>query len=117
MRRIDPTTGGPVFTTLGYTAQLLRPGETTLAKRETSSTLYCCLAGHGYTDIAGTRYEWEENDIFVVPNHLWRRHINMSTSDNAILYGVSDAPLLQKIGHYRAQGKTRAGDIVELAEV
>jgi gentisate 1,2-dioxygenase len=112
----DPTTGGPVFTTLGYSAQLLRPGERTLAKRETSSTLYCCLAGRGSTEIAGTRYEWEENDIFVVPNHLWRRHVNLGATDDAILYGVSDAPLLRKIGHYRAQGKTRSGEVVELED-
>ena len=112
----DPTTGRPVFTTLGYSAQLLRPGEATLPKRETCSTLYCCLAGRGHTEIAGTRYAWEENDIFVVPNHLWRRHVNASTTENAILYGVTDAPLLEKIGHYRAQGKTRAGTVTELSD-
>jgi gentisate 1,2-dioxygenase len=110
----NPATGGPVFTTLGYTAQLLRPGEETRPKRETASTVYCCLAGHGYTEIAGTRYDWSENDIFVVPSHLWRRHANLSETGNAILYAVSDAPLLQKIGHYRVQGKTRSGAVVEL---
>jgi gentisate 1,2-dioxygenase len=110
----NPVTGQSVFTTLGYTAQLLRPGEATLPKRETASTLYCCLKGRGTTEIAGQRFEWRENDIFVVPNHLWRRHINGDANNPAILYGVTDAPLLEKLGHYRAQGKTRSGDIVEL---
>jgi gentisate 1,2-dioxygenase len=110
----NPSTGGPVFTTLGYTAQLLRPAEETRPKRETASRLYCCLAGHGYTEIAGKRYDWSENDIFVVPNHLWRRHVNLNEEENAVLYAVSDAPLLHKIGHYRAQGRTRSGDVVEL---
>ena len=110
----NPLTGDPVFTTLGYSAQLLRPDEATLPKRETSSTLYCCLAGEGATEIAGKRYEWRENDILVAPGNLWRRHINTNADAPAILYGVSDAPLYEKLGHFRAQGRTQAGDLVEL---
>ena len=115
--RIDftnPINGASVFTTLGYGAQLLRPNETTLPKRETASTLYCVLAGRGTTEVGGEKLEWEENDIFIVPNHLWRRHVNSDPNNEAVLYSVSDAPLLQKLGHYRAQGKTQAGDVVEL---
>jgi len=92
----------------------LRPDEATLPKRETSSTLYCCLAGEGATEIAGKRYEWRENDILVAPGNLWRRHINTNADAPAILYGVSDAPLYEKLGHFRAQGRTQAGDVVEL---
>ena len=55
-----------------------------------------------------------KNDIFVVPNHLWRRHVNLDSVENAILYGVTDAPLLQKIGHFRSQGRTQKGDLIEL---
>lgn len=110
----NPVDGAPVFTTLGYNAQLLRPGEQTLPCRQTASTLYCCIEGRGYTEIAGQRYDWEKNDIFILPNHLWRRHVNLDDSANAILYGVTDAPLLQKLGHFRSQGKSRSGDVVEL---
>lgn len=110
----NPIDGSPPFTTLGYTAQLLRPGEQTLESRQTASTVYCCMAGHGVTEVAGMRLEWQENDIFVVPNHLWRRHINLDESNPAILYGINDSPLLKKIGHFRAQGKTAAGTVVAL---
>lgn len=110
----NPVDGAPVFTTLGYGAQLLRPGETTLPKRETASTLYCVLAGNGTTEVGGQTLAWEENDIFVIPNHLWRQHNNTDPDNPAVLYTVSDAPLLRKIGHYRAQGRTRAGDVVAL---
>ncbi|MBK18181.1 MAG: hypothetical protein CMM52_05005 [Rhodospirillaceae bacterium] len=110
----NPVDGSSVFTTLGYNAQLLRPGQTTLPCRQTACTLYCCIEGKGYTEIAGTKYQWKKNDIFVVPNHLWRHHVNLSASENAILYGVTDSPLLQKIGHFRSQGKTSAGAVVEL---
>ena len=47
-----------------------------------------------------------QNDIFVVPNFLWRRHINTGKSD-AVLYSVSDAALLRNIGQYCAQGRSR----------
>ncbi|HUK58221.1 MAG TPA: cupin domain-containing protein [Stellaceae bacterium] len=111
---VNPTNGAPVFPTLGYSAQLLRAGETTSWKRETASTLYCVMAGSGATEVAGQRLEWSESDFFVVPNFLWRRHINAGAAD-AVLYGVSDVPLLKKIGQYRAQGRARDGSIVELA--
>jgi gentisate 1,2-dioxygenase len=110
---INPVSGGPVFPTLAYRAQLLRPGEETRLKRETASTLYVAIEGSGTTEIAGRRFDWEENDIFVVPNFLWRRHVNTRGSD-AVLYAVSDAPLMEKVGQYRAQGRTGDGAVADL---
>jgi gentisate 1,2-dioxygenase len=37
--------GAPVFLTLSYAAQLLRPGEATRLERETASTLYVVIEG------------------------------------------------------------------------
>jgi gentisate 1,2-dioxygenase len=105
---VNPVNGEPVFPTLAYSAQLLRPGESTRAKRETASTMYVVIEGTGATEIAGRRFDWERNDIFVVPNFLWRRHINTRGGD-AVLYAVSDAPLMEKIGQYRAQGRGADG--------
>ena len=109
---VNPVTGAPVFTTLNYGAQLLRPGEETRFKRETCSTFYVVMQGAGATEIAGKRFEWSENDIFVVPNFVWRRHLNTGKND-AVLYSVSDAALLKNIGHYRAQGRSN-GEVGEL---
>jgi gentisate 1,2-dioxygenase len=71
------------------------------------------IEGRGATEIAGRRFDWEENDIFVVPNFLWRRHINTGTKD-AVLYAVSDAPLMEKVAQYRAQGRTEDGAVENL---
>jgi gentisate 1,2-dioxygenase len=114
LRFVNPVTGGSVFPTLDYRAQLLRPGEATRWKRETASTLYTVLEGEGATEVAGRRLEWARNDILVVPNFLWRRHFNTGSAD-AVLYAVSDAPLLDKIGQYRAQGRTEADEVLEIA--
>ena len=102
-----------MFPTLDYRAQMLRPGETTRFKRETASTLYIAIEGEGVTEVAGQRFEWRANDIFVVPGFAWRRHSNSGNMD-AILYTVSDAPLLDKIGQYRAQGRLPDDTVAEL---
>jgi gentisate 1,2-dioxygenase len=113
LRFINPATGGSVFPTLDYGALMLRPGEATRFKRETASTLYIAIEGQGISEIAGRSLDWQTNDIFVVPSFAWRRHINQSQND-AILYAVSDAPLMEKIGQYRAQGRLPDDAVAEL---
>ena len=114
LRFVNPATGASVFPTLDYRALLLRPGEETRFKRETASSLYQVIEGKGATEIGGTSLDWQQNDIFVVPGFAWRRHRNTGTGD-AILYAVSDAPLLEKIGQYRAQGRLSDDTVAELA--
>jgi gentisate 1,2-dioxygenase len=113
VRFVNPTTGASLFPTLDYGAQLVRAGEVTRFKRETASTLYIVIEGEGATEVAGQRLDWQPNDLFVVPSFLWRRHVNESVAD-AILYTVSDAPLLDKIGQYRAQGRLTDDKVAEL---
>jgi gentisate 1,2-dioxygenase len=114
LRFVNPATGASVFPTLDYRAQLLRPGEATRFKRETASTLYIVIDGHGNSEIAGRVYDWQTNDIFVVPGFTWRRHNNTGETD-ATLYSVSDAPLIEKIGQYRVQGRLPDDSVAELA--
>jgi gentisate 1,2-dioxygenase len=113
VRFVNPATGASLFPTLDYGAQLLRPGETTRFKRETASTLYVAIEGEGVSEIGGRRFDWRANDIFVVPAFAWRRHQNTGATD-ALLYTTSDAPLLEKIGQYRAQGRLPDDTVVEL---
>lgn len=113
LRFVNPATGGSVFPTLDYRAMLLRPGEVTRFKRETAGTLYQVIDGSGSTEIAGRCIDWRKNDIFVVPGFGWRRHINRGEAD-AVLYAISDMPLLAKIGQYRAQGRLPDDSVAEL---
>ena len=68
MQYVNPATGGPVMKTLGAHIQLLRGGERTKAHRHTGSVVYTCAKGSGTSIIAGKRYDWSKNDIFVVPS-------------------------------------------------
>ncbi len=115
MQFVNPVTGGPIFPTLDYCAQLLRPGEELGWKRETSSTFIAVMEGEGYSEIGGQRFDWEKNDIMAVPNFLWRRHVNTGKND-AVLYTVSDAALLRAIGQYRSQGKNAKGHVTQIAQ-
>jgi gentisate 1,2-dioxygenase len=111
----NPLSGDSVFPTLSYRAQLLKPGESTLPFRHTASNVYTVMEGEGATEVNGMRMEWSRSDVFVVPNNMWRRHINTSATRDAILYCVTDQPLIEKIGQYCAQGREGNGKVVELA--
>jgi gentisate 1,2-dioxygenase len=115
MQFVNPVTGGPVYASLDYCAQLLRPGEELALKRETSSTFIVVMEGQGYSEIGGQRFDWEKNDIMAVPNFLWRKHVNTGKSD-AVLYTVSDAALLRALGQYRAQGKNADGSVTQIVQ-
>ncbi len=110
---VNPVNGTPVGMVMDYAAQLLRPGEETLPKRETCSTFMVVMEGQGYTEVGGERFEWERNDIVVMPNFLWRHHVNTGTKD-AVLYTTSDAALMRNIGQYRAQGRGVDGRVIQI---
>jgi gentisate 1,2-dioxygenase len=111
---VNPTNGKPVFPTQTYKAQLLRPGEQTQPFRHTASTVYTVMQGRGYTEVNGKRLAWSRNDILVVPANMWRRHVNLDAQADALLYSLTDEPLLKAIGHYRAQGRMASGEVVDL---
>jgi gentisate 1,2-dioxygenase len=113
MQFVNPVTGRSVYPTMDYQAQLLRRGETTRLKRETSSTFVIVMEGEGYSEIGGRRFDWRRNDVMVIPNFLWRRHVNTGRGD-AVLYTVSDAALMRNIGQYRAQGQDADGSLVQI---
>jgi gentisate 1,2-dioxygenase len=109
----DPRTGKSVMPNMSFRAQLLRAGERTLPYRDTTSAIYCVLEGEGTTRVGDITLDWQENDVFVIPNWMWREHINKPGKD-AVLYSVSDSPIITRGGLFRQQAKTPAGEILDL---
>jgi gentisate 1,2-dioxygenase len=105
---VNPVDGEPVTTTMSFSVQLLRPGERTRPHRHTASAFYCCLQGRGLTEADGQEFRWGENDLFVLPSWAPHRHVNLDSSGDAILYSVSDAPTLRKLGLYREEAVAAA---------
>jgi gentisate 1,2-dioxygenase len=99
----NPLTGGPTMTTIQCAVQLLSPGDETETHRHTSTVIYHAFRGSGVTQIGDRQFEWEQGDSFVVP--LWHdhRHSNRSSSDDAILFSMSDAPVLRALELYREE--------------
>lgn len=102
--RYEGPGGGWTLPSLACYAQLLRPGVETKPHRHTSSAVYYVVAGLGATVVDGTVLEWSERDAFAVPNWARHHHVNRSRSDEAILFSVTDEPLLAALGLLRHDG-------------
>jgi len=100
---VNPVNGEAVTTTMSFSVQLLRGGQATRSHRHTSSAAYCCLSGRGKTVVGSTVMEWGENDLFVVPSWAPHHHVNLEPGRDAVLYSVSDAPALKRLGLYREE--------------
>ena len=95
--------GGPALPTIGCGVQMLRGGEKTALQRQTSVEICHVVRGRGRTKIDDVVVEWEQGDYFVVPNWSWHRHENRSGDEEAFLFFLSDRPLLEPFGLYRAE--------------
>ncbi|MEO1193763.1 MAG: cupin domain-containing protein [Pseudomonadota bacterium] len=114
----DPTNGAPVFKTITFFAQMLRPGERTRPLKQNASLLVAPLEGSGYSLIgepgAETRLDWQEFDTMAVPGGQWCSHVNGSESQPAILFVASDEPTLKALALYQKHGRLENGDVVRL---
>jgi gentisate 1,2-dioxygenase len=111
---IDPTSGGPVFKTITFFAQMLRPGEKTLPLRQTASLLVAPFEGRGYSIVDGQRFDWKEFDTLAVPGGAWCEHVNPSDKDPVFLFIGSDEPALKKLDLFKKWGRDKNDAIVQL---
>jgi len=111
---VDPTTGGPIYKTMTFFMQMLRPGEKTLPLKQSASLIHAPFEGSGHSIVGGKRLEWEQFDTMVVPGGTWCEHSNDSPSNPAILFVASDEPALKALSFYQKHGKNKQGDIVRL---
>jgi gentisate 1,2-dioxygenase len=111
---VDPITGGPVFKTITFFAQMLRPGESTLPLRQTASLLVAPFEGKGHSIADGKRFDWQAFDTLALPGGGWCQHVNGSPTEPAILFVASDEPTLQAFGLYKKWGRNPAGDVLQI---
>ena len=111
----DPVTGRPVYPTMTFFGQLLRPGERTRPVMQNASQVCFPFEGSGHSIVAGKRLDWQPFDAVAVPGGEWCEHVNGSDTEDAILFTVSDEPTLKALGFYRKQGRTPEGNVVRLA--
>ncbi len=112
---VDPTSGEPVFKTITFFAQMLRPGERTRPLRQTANLLVAPFEGRGHSIVDGQRFDWKEFDTLAVPGGSWCEHINHSDKDPVLLFVASDEPTLQKLALYKKWGRDKNDAVVRLA--
>ena len=93
-----PQTGGSVMPTMACCAQMLRPNEHTKAHRHTGSAVYYVVKGEGMTIIDGTQFTWRKGDIIALPPWALHEHANSSGLEDAVLFSIQDAPVLNALG-------------------
>lgn len=111
---IDPTSGQPVFKTITFFVQMLRPGERTLPVRQTGNLLVAPFEGRGHSIIDGQRFDWKEFDTLAVPGGTWFEHVNNSDKDPVFLFIASDEPTLKKLDLFKKWGRTKNDEVVRL---
>jgi gentisate 1,2-dioxygenase/1-hydroxy-2-naphthoate dioxygenase len=103
-----PITGGPTMPTIGCWVQMIPPGESTTPHRHTSSTIYHVVQGQGVTSVgpkkgAGKELVWSAHDCFFVPSWNWHSFKNNSAKEPAIIFSVTDRPVLESLGLFRQE--------------
>ena len=97
---VNPETGRECMPVLGFSALMLRPGETLDLPRRSPSGVLKVVEGRGQASIDGNEFDWEQHDIMAVPTHSPVSLANRSAGKPASLFLVDDAPLHRKLGFY-----------------
>jgi len=115
---VDPVKGGPVYKTVSFFVQLLRPGEKLLPVRSNANQICTVYRGRGRSVIGEgkdtTTFDWESFDTFCIPGGEWHQHTNLSTTEDAVIFISSDEPTLRKLGFAKRHGRNADGDLVLL---
>ncbi|CAI6338818.1 unnamed protein product [Periconia digitata] len=95
--------GKQLSTSIGMQAERISPGKFSSASQTSSSFIYHCYEGEGYTTIdtpSGERYtfDWVTKDTFAVPAWSKIQHFNASDENEAFLLAVNDDPFLDLLG-------------------
>lgn len=98
MRYVNPETGGWPMPTIGTFLQLLPAGFAGIPSRSTDSTVYCVVEGRGETRVGEETFDWEPNDVFVVPSWMPVSH---KAEREAVLFSASDRPVQEAFGLFR----------------
>ena len=112
MEYINPIDGGHTLPTITCMLQRLRPGEHTRAHRHNHSVVYNVHQGKGATIVEGVKYDWKEHDIVSLPAGAWHEHLNASETEDAVMFSMSDLPVIEASGLAREE----EGDYQEIKE-
>ena len=98
---VNPETGEPCMPVLGFSAMMLRPGETIKPNRRSSSAVLHVVEGEAQAEIDGVTLDISESDTAAVPTHARVTIANRSRTKPAFIFQVDDAPMQRKLGFFQ----------------
>lgn len=93
--------GEPALDTMALYMMQLAPRVATARYKTTASNVYAVVRGTGTTTIDGESFAWNRGDVIAAP--AWRPHFH-EAADDAILFRVTDEPVLARLGFLRVDG-------------
>ena len=109
---IDPATGGPVFNTMTFFVQMLRPGEQTLPLRRDRQPAGRAVRRQGPLDHRRQALSTGRSSTLAVPGGCWCRACQRHESEPAIFFVATDEPAQKRFTFTRG-GADAAGDTVK----
>jgi gentisate 1,2-dioxygenase len=103
---VNPVDGGATLPTLACRIHWLPPGFEGKRHRRTTSSVLFAVEGEGRTVIDDKEIDWGRHDTVAVPNWSWVKLINRSRTAPAILFSMSDEPILKSFGLFREESET-----------
>ena len=100
---VNPETGEECLPILGFSAQMLRPGEEIAPPRRSCSSVLHVIEGRGESEVDGVTLRWGEADTVAIPTHAVVRH-RATGPGPAFIFHVDDAPLHRKLRIYEEFG-------------
>ena len=97
---INPETGQECLPTLGFSALMVRPGETVKLRRRSASAVMHVIEGEGESKVDDAELTWGQSDTYAIPTHADVQVANRSAKKPAFLFMIDDAPLQRKLGIY-----------------
>ena len=97
---VNPETGRECMPVLGFSAIMLRPGETIRPPRRSASAVLHSIEGAGEALIDDEHHPFEEGDTIAIPTHADVEIANRSPTRPSFLFQVDDAPMQRKLGFY-----------------
>jgi gentisate 1,2-dioxygenase len=100
---VNPETGDSCLPTMGFTAAMLRAGETVRLPIRSSSAVFHVIEGSGSSRINDETFAWHRADTFSAPVFA---NIEHSAKERSFLIRIHDAPLQQKLGFYEERPRS-----------
>lgn len=95
---VNPETGADVQNILGYSALMLRPGETLRLPARSPAMVFHLIEGGAGVDIGGTAFALAPADTCCAPGYTPVTLANRSASEPAFIFIADETPLHKKLG-------------------